>query len=1451
MNQVKTNLACLASALLLAVSASAATNWANVTKRYVVNPCFDNNSEEGWTWESNASTQAVRVECISFYNGNFDLHQKLKKLPKGRYRLSVQGFYRTGENGSAYDAHKNGNENITAAIYAGSNQKKLVSLYSASMDNNAAGRCWTNDNVHWYPDGKEAAEEAFEKGLYWNELEFDAEGDVVIGVKCSEYSGNNYSVLDNFKLEYAGNGDGGKVWIDLTDQLLRNPGFSGNDQSGWTWESDASSQNADHDCMEFWNGWFNMWQTVKDLPKGKYRLSVQTYYRAGDNDWAYGNYKNGTEDITAVMFADDQKNHTQQKLKSVYSEWLTSDVGGCYWNDGKYFPNTMFSASKCFEKDMYWNTMEFEAEGDVNIGLQCYDHAYSNWCIFDNFTLEYYGELVDVSSIEVTAGHTELVVGETATLNAKVMPINATMAWVDWASDNVKVCTVDKDGNVTAVGEGTATITATASDGSGVTGSITITVVRNPATANSLVINEIMVSNVDEYLSGAFNFDGFVELYNPTDRAVELGGLKVSDTANGEGPWTMPADMGIVPAKGFRLVWFDSNNIDQKNATFKLDTDGGTISIADASGSEIAKQSYPAGVERASYARAQDGTGEWGLTATPTPGSTNNGIAHATQQIEAPVVDQPSQLATGALTVNVTIPAGCILRYSTDGTLPTMTNGETSSTGRFSVKETTNLRFRLFADGKLPSRVTTRSYIIGQTGFYLPVVSVVTDPNFLYSQEYGVFEKGPNGRPGNGQSVKCNWNMDWERPVNFSYLDANGKMTLNQDVNLEMCGGWSRAWTPHSFKLKGSKELGGDKNLPYPFFSQKPYIRNRTLQIRNGGNDTGCRIKDAALQYILQSSGVNVDCQSYEPVHEFINGEYIGVLNVREPNNKHYVYANYGWDEDEIDQFEMSPDSGYVQKCGTPDAYLELVDVLSPDAANSETYSEICRRIDIDAYANYMAAQLYLANWDWPQNNVKGFRHREDGKFRFVFFDLDGVFNSGSPFQDFMNKEQYTFDQLYPTSLGRITDQIRFVTLFKNLIKNADFRRRFIDAYCIMGGSVFEKNRAKQIINELVNYVEPAMNLNWGSAWGTANDLIDKLNNRQSTATNVLKNYSAFGVKNTNTQNVVLSSDTEGGVIFINDQKVPTGKFSGHLLAPVQLRAQAPAGYVFNGWLDNTGNVKYSEQEITMPTGKVELKASFRAMTDAEKKAHGIAPVCINEVSAANDSYIDENGKKGDWVELYNTTDTEIDVEGMYLTDNLDKPEKYQITKGETQARTIIPAHGYLIIWCDKRATTDGGMHASFKISDDGGQLQLMAADKSWTNVITYAAHDSRSTVMRYPDGCADVYTTNVPTIAKSNVMTSYVTAVDQHSGSGMSPLIAGADGFRICYGSQQLVVKSEASATIDVAIYTADGRLVEETTVSIAGETGRLDVSTLASGFYVARAKDAAGRQVSCKFMK
>jgi hypothetical protein len=196
----------------------------------------------------------------------------------------------------------------------------------------------------------------------------------------------------------------------------------------------------------------------------------------------------------------------------------------------------MATARAAFDDEMYWNTLEFEAGGDFRVGLKCESNMSSNWCTFDNFRLEYYGDMVKVESIIVDANKKELIIGETATATATTSPANATFSWVEWSSDNEQVATINQEGLITAHAVGTAHIIATALDGSGTKGRMTITVTRNPATASSLFINEIMAANIDEYISPAFNFDGWIEVFNPTDRPVELNGLKISDPMNGEGP---------------------------------------------------------------------------------------------------------------------------------------------------------------------------------------------------------------------------------------------------------------------------------------------------------------------------------------------------------------------------------------------------------------------------------------------------------------------------------------------------------------------------------------------------------------------------------------------------------------------------------------------------------------------------------------------------------------------------------------------------------------------------------------------------------------------------------------------------------------------------------------------------------------------------------------------------
>lgn len=965
-------------------------------------------------------------------------------------------------------------------------------------------------------------------------------------------------------------------WIDVTEAYVANPNFDGNSSAGWTYVSDASSQRGDYEGWEFWNGTFDIHQTVT-VPNGKYRLSVQAYYRTGDNGASYERYANGTESIPAYLYAND----SQAPIASVYSEHLTENYASSCWGTRAsgwtyyYYPNGMVSGAYCFERGMYNNSVEVEvADGTLTIGIVSNTYEYSNWCMMDNFRLEYYGTVIPVTGITLPHAALTLVEGEEVQLTATVEPADATFQRVEWGSDDEQVVAVDASGKVTALREGVTSVYAFATDGSGAVASCEITVERSVPTAESLVINEIQSANIDMYVDPSFNYGAWIELYNPTDKAVSLNGLYVSDDATNLTKHRL-AQAGALPAGSYRVVWFDHHHYTYapSQVGFKLDYDGGTIYISTPDGEVVASQDFPMAVPRTSYARTTDGTGEWSRTAEPTPGKSNATSTFATERLEAPVVDTDAMLFTAPFTFSVAIPAGATLRYTTDSTTPTLTNGATSTDGKFSVSGTAIYRFCLFQEGKLPSQVVTRSFLYKDRDYTLPIISVVTDPVNLYDDSLGVYVKGVNGRTGNGQSTPCNWNMDWDRPVNFEYITPDGGMVVNQEVDFAMCGGWSRAWTPHSFKLKAGKIYEGNNSIDYPFFAAKPYLKHKTLQIRNGGNDTGCRIKDPALQEIVHRSGLDVDGQHTQPVMHFINGQYVSMLNMREPNNKHYAYANWGIDTDEMDQFEMSPDSGYVQMEGDREAFLEWY-ALSANAADEATYEAIRELVDIDEYINYMAVEFYLGGNDWPQNNIKGFRPRtEGGRFRFVMFDLDGTLATTSPFYTFEGKQNYTFDHIYDLG-GRLTEEIELVTIFINMLSNDSFRKQFIDTYCLVAGSVFEPERCNAIIDEMAARIAPALAFDGQSPYGTANQLKNALANRQGSMINALIDYWRMGLSTDMKQEITLSANVEGAALRVNDMEVPTGKFSGTLFAPITLKAEPKAGYRFVGWSSESNTVQ-------------------------------------------------------------------------------------------------------------------------------------------------------------------------------------------------------------------------------------------------------------------------------------
>ena len=695
--------------------------------------------------------------------------------------------------------------------------------------------------------------------------------------------------------------------------------------------------------------------------------------------------------------------------------------------------------------------------------------------------------------------------------------------------------------------------------------------------------------------------------------------------------------------------------------------------------------------------------------------------------------------------------------YTADGV--STGSSQESKDGQFTISATTNYTFRLFKDGYLPSVPVTRSYIKTSSTYTLPVVSIVGDKRFFTDPKIGLDcdGDGTNGIAGNGQDYPKNYNRNWDRPVNFSYLSSDGQMLFNQDVNIEVSGGWTRSQRFRSFKLKSNKIFDGQNRFDFSFFPQKPYIRNKALVVRNGGNDVwthGARFMDPALETIIQRSGMDVDVQSYVPVIEYVNGELRGVLNLREPNNDKFAYANWGYDDDELDAFE-----NLTFKNGTDEVLKRVFELGRQAATNDAAYEELKTLLDIDEFTNYMAVTMFLDNRDWPNNNIKGYRSQKDGRYRFVSFDLDYAFGLNNAYTEYENTFKY-FE-----NFSRVDNQNKeIVKLLLNLLGHDEYRRKFIDTFCLIGGSVFEPTRAGAIIDELLAEVEPMCQLmkdkgisDGHNPGNSANTIKNRLDGRSAKMAGYMKDFSYLNLSSTEAQAVTLKTDTEGAHLFVNGIDVPYADFNGHLFAPVKLRAEAPAGYSFAGW--KLGKVLMStESEIALPSGSsVELTATFTKLSDEELAAQKIAPVRINEVSADDGIYVNDYFKRKDWVELYNTTDAAIDVEGMYLTDNIEeKPKKYMISKNSTLASTIIPAHGYLVIWCDKESPLSQ-LHASFKIDAEGDELQLMAADESWTDRFAYPAHKSDQTVGRYPDGSNNIYVMNVPTIAKANLASSYL----------------------------------------------------------------------------------------------
>ena len=146
---------------------------------------------------------------------------------------------------------------------------------------------------------------------------------------------------------------------------------------------------------------FDITQTLYNIPNGIYSLSVQGFYRCGNQETGSAAFLNGSEQRLPYLYAGKKKN----PLPSIYSERKTSSTGGWAYNTSAgYVPNTMSDAAACFDSgDTYLTVINniVVTDGKLTIGIKK-DKQYVqyDWTCFDNFTLKYYGLDLDLMKAE-------------------------------------------------------------------------------------------------------------------------------------------------------------------------------------------------------------------------------------------------------------------------------------------------------------------------------------------------------------------------------------------------------------------------------------------------------------------------------------------------------------------------------------------------------------------------------------------------------------------------------------------------------------------------------------------------------------------------------------------------------------------------------------------------------------------------------------------------------------------------------------------------------------------------------------------------------------------------------------------------------------------------------------------------------------------------------------------
>ncbi len=566
-----------------------------------------------------------------------------------------------------------------------------------------------------------------------------------------------------------------------------------------------------------------------------------------------------------------------------------------------------------------------------------------------------------------------------------------------------------------------------------------------PPGALPLLLNEILASNDTDLKDGFGDREDWIEIYNPNASSIDLDGYHLTDDATNLTKWNFPP---IVMAPDSYLVIFASgkDTTDPSGSihtNFQLFSQGEYLAIVRPNGTSIDDSflpNFPEQFTDISYGRAPSNANLL-YYASPTPGLANSsagsiGVVKDTNfSIDRGFYSTPFSLTITTQT------SGAFIRYTTNGSAPSPTEGILYNPNtEIPINTTSTIRAIAYRDGYLPTNVDSQTYIFPDDVVNQPSNPPGWDPTWGYDSQvdandgsgpgivpsdYEMDSRVTNNTNGLGiysveealvdipsvsitmeqsdftnsaTGIYSNPRVRQERVCSVEYIHPDGTPGFQEDCKIEVHGNSSRTpWRmqKHSLRLTFSSSVGIPK-LNYPLFAGSDVTTFNKLVLRACFTDSwalnswssaryrpndSMYIRDVWMKNSLGDMGQPTSYGNF--VHLYVNGLYFGLHNLTERLEDDWFSDHLGGEEAD---WEINKD---LSEPST--RWNSMMSILNGNIGQNSVYETAKDYIDITNYADYMLLHFYADAEDWPHHNgyAAANLNSGDGKFRFLVWDQE------------------------------------------------------------------------------------------------------------------------------------------------------------------------------------------------------------------------------------------------------------------------------------------------------------------------------------------------------------------------------------------------------------------------------------------------------------------------------